>query len=437
MADRQQKPLTLRRNFSWTFVGNVIYAICQWGMLVAIAKLGTPEMVGQFTLGLAVTAPIILFTSLHLRVVQATDARQQYVFGDYLGLRLIATGLALLIITGIALIAGYRQETLLVILIVGLAKALESISDVFYGLIQQHERMDRIAVSMMIKGPLSLLFLGFGIYITHSVLWGAVGLAVAWAVVLFSYDIHSGALMLNAYPEKPQEEVPRKPTLAIALRPRWHRATLRKLVWLSLPLGFVMMLISLNTNIPRYFIERYLGERELGFFAAIAYLMVAGSMVVNALGESANPRLAKYYVEGDSKAFRTLLLKLVGIGGLLGGVGVLMAVVAGRQILTLLYRPEYAKYTNLLVWLMAATGVNYVSSFLGYGMTAARYFRIQMPLFTMVTTISATVCLWLIPNMGLLGAAIALLISAAVQAVLSLAVVLQALSKLHKYVETE
>lgn len=431
MADQQQKPLTLRRNFSWTFVGNVVYAACQWGMLVVLAKLGSPEMVGQFTLGLAVTAPVVLFTSLHLRVVQATDAKQQYVFGDYLGLRLISSALALLIITGITLIAGYRGETSLVILVVGLAKALESISDVFYGLIQQHERMDRIAVSMMIKGPLSMLLLGFGVYITHSVLWGAVGLAVAWAVVLFSYDIRSGALMLNTYPIKPRGEVSKEPALAVVIRPRWHLKTLKKLVWLSLPLGFVMMLISLNSNIPRYFIERYLGERELGFFAAIAYLMVAGGMVVNALGESANPRLAKYYALGDSKAFRTLLLKLVGIGVVLGGVGVLVTVVAGQQILTLLYRPEYAKYTNLLIWLMVATGINYVSSFLGYGITAARYFRIQMPLFAIVTTISATVCLWLIPNMGLLGAAIALLIAAAVQAVLSLAVVLLAVRKLH------
>jgi O-antigen/teichoic acid export membrane protein len=196
-----------------------------------------------------------------------------------------------------------------------------------------------------------------------------------------------------------------------------------------------MMLISLNNNIPRYFIEHYLGERELGFFSALAYLMVAGGMVVNALGESANPRLAKYYATGNSKAFSTLLLKLVGIGVLLGGVGILVAVVAGQQILTLLYSPEYAKYTDLLIWLIVATGINYASSFLGYGMTSARYFRIQMPLFALVTTISAIACLWLIPNIGLLGAAVALLIAAIVQAVFSLAVILQALYKLNKHAE--
>jgi O-antigen/teichoic acid export membrane protein len=433
---QQLKPLTLRRNFSWTFAGNVVYAASQWGMLVVLAKLGSPEMVGQFTLGLAVTAPVIMFTNLNLRSVQATDARHQYLFGDYLGLRLIATGLALLAIAGITIAAGYRWETSQIILLVGLAKAFESISDVFYGLIQQYERMDRIAISLMIKGPVSLLLLGLGVYLTGSVLGGAVGLTVAWAIVLVGYDIRSGALILNTPPLTPQDGVAASPE-AVALRPRWHLKTLGKLTWLTMPLGLVMMLISLNTNIPRYFIERYLGERELGIFGAISYLMVAGSIVVRALGQSASPRLAKYYAAGDSTAFRRLLLKLVQIGFLLGAAAVLVAIVAGRQILTLLYRPEYAQQADVLVWLMVAAGIGYVSSFLGSGMTAARYFRIQILVFALVTGTSATACLWLIPTSGLRGAAIALIIAAIIQAGLSLGVILYVLHKIHRYAERE
>ncbi|GAB4180529.1 MAG: lipopolysaccharide biosynthesis protein [Coleofasciculaceae cyanobacterium] len=422
---QQSKPLTLRRNFSWTLVGNVVYAACQWGMLVVLAKLGSREIVGQFTLGLAVTAPVLMLANLQLRAVQVTDARHEYRFGDYLGLRLITTGLALLVIILITVVAGYRWETSLIILVVGLAKAVESVSDVFYGLLQQHERMDRIALSMMIKGPLSLLLLGIGVYLTGQVLWGVVGLAVAWSVVLVGFDIRSGALMLGSISNP----------IATALRPRWQMKTLRKLVWIALPLGFVMMLLSLNTNIPNYLIERYLGERELGVFAAIAYLMVAGSMVVSALGESASPRLAKYYEAGNNAAFRTLLLKMVGISVLLGGAGVLVAAIGGRQLLTLIYRPEYAEHADLFVWLMVVAGIGYVSSFLGCGMTAARYFGVQMPLFALVTTITAIAGLWLIPSQGLQGAAIALLIAAIVRAIMSLGVILHALH--HRRTATE
>lgn len=423
---QQIKPLTMGRNFSWTFVGNVVYAACQWGMLVVLAKIGSPEMVGQFTLGFAVTAPVLMLTNLQLRSLQVTDAKHEYLFSDYLYLRLIATVLALVAIAGITFSAGYSWQTSLVILVVGLAKAVESVSDVFYGLLQQHERMDRIAVSMMIKGTLSLLLLCIGVYFSGSVLGGVVGLAIAWTLVLVSYDIQSGALILKS-----------RETLPSEVSNSGKLAKLGKLVWLALPLGFVMMLISLNTNIPNYFIEQYLGERELGVFAAIAYLMVAGTIVVNALGEAGSSRLAKYYAAGNRIGFRTLLFKFVGIGMLLGGLGILVAVVTGRQILTLIYQPEYAEYADLFVWLMVAAAINFMSSFLGQAMTAARYFRVQLPLFALVTSTSAIACFWLLPTRGLQGAAMALIIAAIVRASMSWGVILHALNKLHKYPEKE
>ncbi|MEG4327631.1 oligosaccharide flippase family protein, partial [Microcoleus sp. herbarium5] len=383
-----------------------------------------------------------MFTNLQLRGVQATDAKGDYVFSDYLGLRLIGTALALLIIAGITLKAGYRWETSLVILAIALAKAFESISDVFYGLIQQHERMDRIAIALIIKGPLSLLLLGIGVSLTGSVVGGSLGLAVAWGLVLFGWDLRNGRLILNN-----SSHVREREDLLVAnaepansqnpLYPRWDGKTLAKLVLLALPLGLVMMLISLNTNIPRYFLERYLGERELGIFSAISYLMVAGNMVVSALAQSASPRLAKYYAAGNSTAFRTLLFKLVGVGLMLGAGGVFVAVVAGRPILTLLYKPEYGERADLFAWLMVVAGISYVSSFLGYGMTAARYFQVQMPLFALVTGASGLACLWLIPTMGVQGAVIALIIGAIVQAVFSFAVIAYALYRLDRYQGTK
>src|SRR5271166_684261 len=90
--------LPLRVSFSWTLAGNVIYAACQFGMLSVLAKLGSPSMVGQYALGLAITAPVFMLTNLQLRGVQATDARHEFEFADYFTLRLTATLLGTLVI---------------------------------------------------------------------------------------------------------------------------------------------------------------------------------------------------------------------------------------------------------------------------------------------------------------------------------------------------
>ena len=432
LHDIETNALSIHKNFSWILCGNVVYAGSQWGMLVVLAKLGTPEMLGKFALGLAVTAPVIMFSNLHLRAVQATDAKYEYTFGDYLGLRIATTLSALFFIVAIVFFSGYRGETAFVILAVGTAKGFEAIGDVFFGLLQQHERMDRIAKSMMIKGPLSLAVLGMGVYLTGGVLWGVIGLAVVWAVILVSYDIRSALFIMNPLSQNQPVAPNDKAHLSVLLWPRWDIRAMTTLTWLALPLGLVMGLLSLNTNIPRYFIEKYHGQDALGIFAAIAYFLVAGNTIVGALGQSASPRLAKFYALGNRIAFRKLITKLIGIGALLGGVGVIIVLMEGKEILALLYSPEYAEQMDAFILLMIAGGFIYMASFLGYAMTAARQFRVQVPLFVLVCGVSIVMCKWFVPSTGLNGAAMALATAACVQAIGALSIIMHALKHTEK-----
>jgi O-antigen/teichoic acid export membrane protein len=416
--------LTLRANFSWTFVGNVINAASWFAMTIVLAKLGTPEDVGKFALGLATTAPIFMFATLRLRDVQATDAKQEYLFEDYFALRLTTTVGALIVVGAIVIISGFALEMSLIILATGVSKAIEAISDSFYGLFMQRERLDRVAKSLMIKGPLSLMGLSLGFYLTGSVFWAVVGLVIARAFIMVSFDIRNVRISLNQLPKRVGKVLPR-----IFPRAHWDATTLISLFWLALPLGFVTMLISLNLNIPRYFIEGYMGTYQLGIFAAIAAFQKVAPTVVQALGRSAAPRLAKYHAAKNYFAYRNLTFKLSGIGVLIGIVGVLVAFVAGRQILTLFYGPEYA-LPELFTLLMIAAGLDYIATMLFFTVTSARYFRIQLPLHILTTSAIALACFFLVPSFGLAGAATALIIGYFVRMGNSLVAALYAMFKL-------
>ncbi|WP_404784037.1 lipopolysaccharide biosynthesis protein [Altericista sp. CCNU0014] len=423
--------LSLKRNFSWTMMGNLVYAGSQWGILVVFTKLGRPEMVGQFTLGLAVTAPIFMLTNLQLRQIQATDAKQLYQFRDYLGLRLLSGQLAVLAVVPIALFSGYRWQTMVVVMLLGFAKCLESISDVCYGFLQKHERMDRIALSLMMRGPLALLFLGLGVWSSGSAIGGVLGLILAWGIVLIGYDLANALRLLEA--EGPNS--PRRWMELGRLKPNWNIKRLFPLVKLALPLGLVMMLSSLSSNLPNYFTIASLGERELGIFNAIAYLMVAGNIIVGALGDSASPRLAKHYASGDRAAYSLLLFRLVGIGFVLGAAAVAIAALGGGTLLSLLYSPDYGERKPLFIALMVASGMQYMASFLGYGLTAARYFKTQVPLLSISAVSLAIACYCLIPSKGLMGAAFALILAAGVQFCMSLGAIVHAISTQRAHAE--
>lgn len=391
---------SLKTNFSWTMMGNTVYVGTQWGILVLLARLGNPEAVGQFSLGLAVTAPVMLLASLQLRAVQATDAKLQFHFGDYAGLRIIMTALAALVI---CIISGalYRGATAATIAAFALSKGIESFSDVFYGQWQQRERMDLIAKSLMLRGGLGLTAVAVSFAIFHTI-WGVVCfMSAAWAVVFVFFDLPHGIGIARQMRQ--------------SIMPRFSAIRMKQLFRISLPLGIVTMLISFNSNVPRYMISHFRGERELGIFSALSYILLGGTMIVNALGQSATPRLAVYAAQGKAREFSQLLYRLLLIGVALGACGLLVALVAGRQIISLIYGQEYAQSHELLPWLMVAAAFGYLSSFSGYGLTAARHFKVQVPLFSIITVLTLALCYFLVQMNGSVGAAKALTVASLVQ----------------------
>jgi O-antigen/teichoic acid export membrane protein len=280
----------------------------------------------------------------------------------------------------------------LVTIAIALAKLVESVSDAFYGLLQKHERMDRIAKSLMLRGILSLGAFAITVYLRHDVFSGVLAMAVVWAGVLLWYDLRSARLILRT-----------------GFEPVWNRPRMRRLAIIAAPLGVVMMLNSLNVNIPRYALEHFSGTGDVGIFAALAYLQVAEGVIMNALGQSATPRLARAVANGEHRGFWSLMKRLFAFGSVGGALGVLVAVLLGPALLTVLYRSEYAVYSSTFVWLMAGTVFANFSAFAGYGLTATRAFRSQIPLLIGESLVLGLACIMLIPRFGLFGAAMAYL----------------------------
>src|SRR5699024_7132965 len=180
--------LSLRTNFSWNFIGSLVYSASQFLILVLLAKLGNPAMVGLYSIGLAITAPIINLTNLQLRQIQATDTKNSdYIFNDYFGLRIVM-GIVLMAITlAVILISGYNLEKYLIILLVGLTKMLDSYSEVIYGQLQQNERMDYIGKSRIIKGISTIIVMAFALFITNDLTLSLVILNITWFGIFLFY----------------------------------------------------------------------------------------------------------------------------------------------------------------------------------------------------------------------------------------------------------
>jgi len=179
----------VRRGFSWLALGNIVNAACAWGRVALLARLGNAEMIGQLTLALAVCNPIGMLADLGLSGSLISDADRQYRVGDYLRLRLLTSGLAMLVIFMTAWAGGYEPAIARLVVMAGLVVTGESVCDIFQAVLQRCEQMKWVAVSLMVRGLLGLTFFAVGTWFSGDLAWGVCGFTLAAIITLLSIDI--------------------------------------------------------------------------------------------------------------------------------------------------------------------------------------------------------------------------------------------------------
>jgi O-antigen/teichoic acid export membrane protein len=385
------KRTSLKSNFFWTLLGNSIYAASQWGILIALAKLGSPEMLGTYTLGVAICTPIFMLFNLKLAAIQVTDARNEHTYAQYVQIRFLTNWGALIVISVVLLALGYKLNTFLPVILVGIGQFALSMREIHLSRIQKDEQMHLIATSNIILAPL-----GLGVFVL--ILWASDELALAISGVMIM------RFLVMFLWDRPQAHRLAKLSNESLYQGKNDWLKQLRLMKLGLSLGIVATLGSLTNNIPNYFLDHFQGREAVGYYGAMVSLLAAGTMVIAALGQSSSPRLAKYYVTNRVN-FRNLAVKLVIFGLLLGILAVAIALVFGKWLLTILYTPDYARFHQTLVWLMLAGAFMYLWSFMECCLTAARFFRIQIPIYSLVVVVGVAGSRVLIPHYQLLGAA--------------------------------
>lgn len=399
-SQKRLSPLSLKVNFVWTFASNVLVAACQLGLMALLLNKAGDATTGQYIIALAISAPVFMFAGLDLRTLQATDSNGEVRFIEYLSLRLICGCMALALVPLIALALGYRAETLAVVTTVGLGRFFLLIGDTFNGLMQQSERMDRVAHSIVLKGILSSVVLGATFLATGSLIAAVFAEAATRFLVLTFYDLPLGRRLANQHGS---EEI------SIASLRTVKTARLTKLTFRTLPLAFKVMLVSLDTHITRYFVSGMGSLSAVGVFGPIASGAAAGSMVGKALNQSVSAKLGRLATTGETSQFQSFVRKLqlfyLAIGA--GGIGFTM--LAGGPLLALI-RPDLLAYQVVLTLVVVSVALDLQNGIVDMSLVAARRIAPLAPACGLSVATSAICCWFLIPAFGLSGAALAMII---------------------------
>lgn len=391
--------LLLLKKAKWLVGGNFVFAFSQWVILIFFARMTNQENLGQYALALAIVTPIFAVGNLQLRPLYILDvnSEQKYTYTHFYYLRLICSFIAL----ACCLVLGlFFNVSILVLLLVGLLKFFESYSDIIYAYYNAHDQTQLISKSLFLKGTLSVLAVAVGLYL-FDFYTALILFLIVYLVVWLFID--------NLYIQKTQEI--KKMSLDLGIMKS------------AIPMGISLGIVTLQSNIPRLFLDQYASIEAVGIFTVLSYFIIVGSIFINSICQYLSPRLTHAW-NHNRAYFKKLLSMALLVAGGLGLIAIFLSYFMGEFVLNLVYGAEYVAYTDAFVLTMVAGFILYLATVLGYTLTAIGFIKQQVYLFSIVLIFSVLVSYLCIPEYGIIGGIYTLMVSYLVQCVLSLLVVL-------------
>jgi len=380
------------------FAANIVYSFAQWGVLAFLAKFTSMEIVGRYCLGIAFVAPVMVLTNLQLKEILFVDQESSFPLAVYVAARVLGS----LFQVGISLSLAFllQTEMLPVVSALSVVKAVEALSNILHGVLQKHERMDAVARSRIMAGAGGFSGLVLTVVLSGSLVAGLLVQALLLGLILVAYD-WPRARALAQRAEK------------ASIRPDFTWCLIARLSTVAFPMGVAMGVNMLNVYLPRYFVSRFLGEHQLGVYATLASLVMVGTMVLSALGQSAGPRLASYYYKSEHNRFDRLFLFLIVAAFGVGAAGVCVAWFFGEDVLRVLFNSEVAVFSEALPLLLMGGIFLYMRNMTGISLTAMKVFRVQLILMLASIAMTTVFFLCLLPPYRIMGGAFAFLCSSA------------------------
>ncbi len=362
-------------------------------------------------ISLSVLSPLFLFSSFKLRTLLVVDLENEYPVVQYFNARFLANTVALLL-SPILWFAFLNDVSGAVFCAVVAYRWFDAWCELCYSYMQRIQSFKQVSKSQTLRSVASTLAL-----IVSSVLFHSIQITLlSWVLTVAAFAFKDLWLVSRLVK---QNEGQVFPLSLMAGRFSYYLQSL-SIYKKYMTVSFALMFSSLFVFIPNYFLKAHAGLEAAGQFAAVSYVLVAGSILITSVSQVASPMFSRLVIDDQYPAYFRLAIKMCFVGLGIGFVGFLITILFGEWILKLVYNREFAELAPELNWIMAAAMVRYSYIFLGTSMNALKLFKFQTQIGFVGVAIILVTCFVLVPEQGTLGAAVSMFIATCVELLLYL-----------------
>lgn len=167
-----------KRDIIWNMAGSFLYAFASMVLSIAVVQIAGEDAGGIFTFAFTTFGQhMFMMAYFGIRPFQITDTGGKYSFGDYLGLRLLTCGAAVLTGMGYVFLNGYSFEKAAVVFLMVVYKVIDALADTYEAEFQRGGRLYLTGKSNAFRTILSV-----GVFLASLAYTKDLAAASLWAV---------------------------------------------------------------------------------------------------------------------------------------------------------------------------------------------------------------------------------------------------------------
>ncbi len=175
--------------YIWNICGSIVNALFSVVALMIVTRFLDDREADIFSIAWTISQLMATVGTFQIRVYQATDVQGTFVFWQYLIFRIVTVAAMILSSVGYIAVRGYTGEKALVVLIVCLFRAVDSLADVYEGWFQQKERLDLSGKALTYRVIFAATGFACGLILTKNLLFSCTLLLILYLICFFGYDI--------------------------------------------------------------------------------------------------------------------------------------------------------------------------------------------------------------------------------------------------------
>lgn len=390
-----------KKDYIWNSIGSFLQSAISPILLIVITRLNGVEDSGLFSFAMSLS---VVFWAISLwggRTYQVSDVKKEFSSGDYIVVRFISSLIVAVFSISFCILSGYDLIKTELIMVLVSFKILESIADSMYGVLQIHNKLYIVGISLTIKSVFGFIIFAIVDILTKNIVYGALSIFLVNIAVVIFYDIpwmkHVESVGLT------------KKNIMQA----------GKIMKKTAEVFVVVFLTMFSLNIPRYFLDKYHYD-QIGYFGIMAMPITLLTLFISFVLQPNVVNLSELLKEKKVKEFTKIVSKIDFITFTLGILFVVSSYLIGVWVLNTVFGIDINNFRiDLTIMVIGAVANAFVSIYVNL-LIILRRFKGQFYTLLVTNILAVVLSIYLIDKLAMLGSVLVFMTISFLQAIILL-----------------